>query len=69
VLALPGTVGDRAAIAAKLDPDEALIALEFAERLDAYGIDETVTTKCAECGASGTVKIVVDAPAFLSPEF
>lgn len=52
-----------------IDPDQALLALEFADLVDTYGIVETVKTNCIGCGASGLVKITVDAPSFLTPQF
>lgn len=52
-----------------LDPDQGLLAHEFAELVDSYGVNETIKTNCIGCGASGLVKIAVDAPSFLSPQF
>jgi hypothetical protein len=69
VLDYPGHLSEKVKLVDEMDPDQAHIALEFADLVDSYGVQETVTTKCMECGASGTVKIVVDAPCFLSPEF
>lgn len=63
------SLAKKIAIVEDLDPDQAMLAMEFSELLDNYGVQETVNTKCMECGASGTVQIVVDAPTFLSPEF
>lgn len=62
-------ITEKIKIVDQLSADQAIVAMEFAEMLDAYGVQETVNTKCMECGASGTVQIVVDAPTFLSPEF
>jgi hypothetical protein len=63
------SIAEKIRIVDQLDADQALTAMEFANMLDAYGVQETVNTKCMECGASTTVQIVVDAPTFLSPEF
>jgi hypothetical protein len=62
-------LADRIKIAKELTADQAQLAFEFAELVDAYGVVEIVTTKCIGCGASGQVKIAVDAPSFLSPQF
>ena len=50
-------------------PEYALLALEFAELVFPYGVVETINTNCIGCGASGRLKIAVDAPSFLSPQF
>lgn len=69
VLGIPVPLSERVALLDDLDPDHALLALEFADLVDNYGVDEFVTTKCMECGASTAVKTAVDALNFLSPEF
>ncbi len=53
----------------KLTPDQALLAIEFADMLDSYGIVEAVTTKCMGCGSKEIVKITCDPLSFLSPKF
>ena len=62
-------IGEKVKLVERLDADQAFTAMEFANMLDDYGVKESINTKCMECGASGTVQIVVDAPTFLSPEF
>lgn len=52
-----------------LSADDALLALEYADLLEGYGVVETIKTKCMECGASGEAQLAVDAPSFLSPVF
>jgi hypothetical protein len=70
VVASPGmSLVEKIQLVEDLDPDQALLALEFAELVDAYGVVETINTNCIGCGASGLVKIAVDAPSFLSPQF
>ena len=71
VIGLPLSLKEKMEIVqnGSIENDDALLALEFAEKVDSYGIEETVTTKCMGCGASGAVKIAVDALSFLSPEF
>jgi hypothetical protein len=60
---------DKIALLDRLTADQGVLALEFAEIVDVYGVVETVQTKCIGCGASPAVKIAVDALSFLSPEF
>ena len=50
-------------------PDNALLALQFADAVDTFGVNEKVTTNCIGCGASSAVTIAVDALSFLSAEF
>lgn len=69
VIGLPMPLEDRILMLEDLDPDQALLALEFADLVDEYGVEEFVSTKCMGCGASAAVKIAVDALTFLSPEF
>lgn len=69
VLNLPLRLQKKVELLDKLSPDDGLLALEFADLMDQYGIEETVQTRCTECGASTAVKVAVDALAFLSPQF
>lgn len=69
VIGLDAGLENRIALIDDLDPDQALLALEFADLVDTYGVDELVSTNCMECGASTAVKTAVDALNFLSPEF
>lgn len=52
-----------------LTPDQALLALEFADMLDEYGVIESVETKCMGCGSKGVAKVTCDPLSFLSPKF
>jgi hypothetical protein len=69
VIGLGISLEQRIALIDDLDPDQALLALAFADLVDTYGVDELVSTNCMECGASTAVKTAVDALTFLSPEF
>jgi len=72
-LAYPDKVWDlesRVAFAAELSAEDSLRALEFADLIsESYGLVQTVGTKCKECGASGAVRLHLDAQSFLSPSF
>jgi hypothetical protein len=52
-----------------LSNDDALLALEFNDLTSEYGLVETVPTKCMGCGASGQVRLTIDARTFLTPDF
>jgi len=52
-----------------LTPDQALLAIEFADMLDTYGIVESVKTKCTGCGSEGVTQVTCDPLSFLSPKF
>ena len=69
VLGLPINFQAKVDLLDDLAPDMAILALEYADQMDSYGVDELVKTNCIGCGASGAVKIAVDARTFLSPEF
>ena len=53
----------------KLTPDQAILAMEFADMLDGYGVVETVETKCMGCGSKGVAHVTCDPLSFLSPKF
>lgn len=53
----------------ELAMDHVPLIKEFSALIDGYGIKETVTSKCKECGVSQQVPLTVDTSCFLSPEF
>jgi hypothetical protein len=69
VIGLPIRFQDKINLLDDLAPDAAILALQYADLVDSYGVEELVKTNCIGCGASGAVKIAVDARTFLSPEF
>ena len=52
-----------------LTTDQAVLCAEFAERMDAYGVRETVNAICKECGSADAVRVSVDPLSFSSPSF
>ena len=70
VIDVPGSLAQRVSwVEENLATDQIATIEAYRELIEAYGIEETVTTKCMECGASQQVRLAVDAPCFLSPEF
>lgn len=52
-----------------LTVEQAMLAIEFSDLVDSFGVVETFKTKCMGCGASGTGRLSFDARSFLSPSF
>lgn len=52
-------------IAASLTPDEVQDLKSYSDIVDDYGVDELITVKCKECGASVETKVSIDAHSFL----
>lgn len=64
------TLGQRVDITSThMSTDDIALIQEFAKIADSYGVDEYVQLSCPECNASQKVRLTVDAPRFLSPEF
>ena len=49
--------------------DQAVLCGEFADRMDEYGVRETINAVCKECGFADAVRVSVDPSTFSSPVF
>jgi hypothetical protein len=49
--------------------DQAVLCTEFSDRMDSYGVRETIDIHCKECGFKGTDQVTCDPQTFLTPRF
>lgn len=57
---------DRVEITKTLSADQIAIIEKFEKICDSYGVQERITVRCKECGASRVTKMTLDAHSFLS---
>ena len=59
------TFSQKIDLASSLTPDQVQAVMDYEKALFGYGVEETITIRCKECGASMKTPVNIDASAFL----